>query len=155
MLLIRAVKRRRSTENGNVSNRDAKHPQRHGIRQQAMPRPERGKDEFVKSWLDTSCWSRRSSENNETFLEEVLENMPRNTTYVLPSPDNTFSSIISSSRKSERSTASVSDTDYRNSLRYRNIYIERENPPMELVRRATRIISRPRASPEVCCEYDL
>ena len=149
MLLIRAVKRRRSTENGDISNRDAKRPQRHSIRQQARPRPERGKEEFVKSWLGTSCWSRRSSANNESLLEEVLDNMPRKTTDVLPSPDNTLNSIISSSRKSEKSTASVSDTDYRNSLRYRNIYIERENPPMELVRRATRIISRPRASPEM------
>ena len=41
------------------------------------------------------------------------------------------------------------DTDYRNSLRYRNVYIERHDPPVELVRRATKIISRPRASPEM------
>jgi hypothetical protein len=75
--------------------------------------------------------------------------MPHKTTDALPSPDNTSNSIISSSRKSEKSTASVHDTDYGISLRYRNIYIERKDPPTELVRRATRIISRPRASPEM------
>ena len=47
------------------------------------------------------------------------------------------------------SAASVHDTDYHQSLRYRNIYIEREDPPVELVRRAKRIISRSRASPEM------
>ena len=47
------------------------------------------------------------------------------------------------------SAASVTDTDCRNSLRYCNIYIERENPPVELMRRAKRIISRSRASPEM------
>ncbi len=41
------------------------------------------------------------------------------------------------------------DTNYRDSLRYRSIYIKREKPPIELIRRATRIISRPRASPEM------
>src|SRR5205085_7093131 len=71
-----------------------------------------------------------------------------------PSPDITFSSNVSSSRrsekpKSEKSSATVHDPDYRNSLRYRNIYIEREDPLTELVRQATRIISRPRASPEM------
>ena len=159
MLLIRAVKRRRSTANRDISNcdisnRDAKRPQRHDIRQQARLRPECGKDEFIKSWLDISCWSRRSLASNETILEEVLENMPPKTTDVLPSPDITFSSNTPSSRKSggsksEKSAATVNDPDYRNSLRYRNIYIEREDPPTELVRQATRIISRPRASPEM------
>jgi len=43
----------------------------------------------------------------------------------------------------------VHDTDYHQSLRYRNIYIEREDPPLELVRRADRIISRSRTSPEL------
>ncbi len=75
--------------------------------------------------------------------------MPRKITEVLPSPDDSVNSTISSSRKSERSTASVHDADYHHSLRYRDIYIEREDPPMELMRRAERIISRPRASPEM------
>ena len=75
--------------------------------------------------------------------------MPRKTAEVLPSPDDSFNSVVSSSRRSERSTASVHDTDYHQALRYRNIYIEREDPPVELIRRATRIISRPRVSPEM------
>jgi len=68
---------------------------------------------------------------------------------VLPSPDNSFEGTISTSRKSEKSAASVTDTDYRQSLRYRNIYVNREDPPPELMRRAERIISRSRTSPEM------
>ena len=75
--------------------------------------------------------------------------MPRKDAPVLPSPQISFENSISTSRKSERSAASVHDTDYRQSLRYRNIYIEREDPPVELMRRAQRIISCPRASPEM------
>jgi hypothetical protein len=75
--------------------------------------------------------------------------MPRNPAPVLPSPGNSFESTISTSRKSEKSAASVHDTDYRQSLRYRNIFIEREDPPPELMRRAQRITSRPRTSPEI------
>jgi hypothetical protein len=68
---------------------------------------------------------------------------------VLPSPDNSFEGTISTSRKSEKSAASVTDTDYRQSLRYRNIFIEREDPPPELMRRAQRITSHSRTSPEI------
>jgi hypothetical protein len=79
----------------------------------------------------------------------VSDNIPRTTADVLPSPSDTLKSTISSG-KSVKSAASASDADYRkNSLRYRNIYIEREDPPMELIRRATRIISRRRVSPEI------
>lgn len=93
----------------------------------------------------------RTSADNESLPQEVSDNMPRKCTEVFPSPRDSgaLTATISSSRKLERSTASVHDTDYRNSLRYRNIYIERHDPPVELVRRATRIISRPRASPEI------
>lgn len=75
--------------------------------------------------------------------------MPRKPAPVLPSPDNSFEGTISTSRKSEKSAASVTDTDYRQSLRYRNIFIEREDPPPELMRRAQRITSRSRTSPEI------
>jgi hypothetical protein len=75
--------------------------------------------------------------------------MSRKPTGVLPSPGSSFDSTISTSRKSKASAASVRDSDYHQSLRYRNIYIERDDPPVELMRRATRIISRPRASPEM------
>src|SRR5256885_960825 len=75
--------------------------------------------------------------------------MSRKPVPVLPSPGNSFENTITTSRKSERSAVSVHGTDYRQSLRYRNIYIERENPPAELMRRAHRIISRSRTSPEM------
>lgn len=75
--------------------------------------------------------------------------MPRKPAPVLPSLDNSFEGTISTSRKFEKSAASVHDSDYRQSLRYRNIFIEREKPPPELVRRALRITSRSRTSPEL------
>lgn len=75
--------------------------------------------------------------------------MARKTPVILPPPDNSLESIVSSSRKSEKSAASVTDIDYHQSLRYRNIYIERKDPPIELMRRAKRIISHLRASPEI------
>ena len=149
MLLIRAVKRRRSTENGDISNRDAKRPQLHDIRKQTRLEPECDKDVFIKTWLSTSGRSLRISPNNNPLLREISDDMPRKTSDVLPSPSDTLEGTTSSSRKSVKSTASVSDTDYRNSLGHRNIYIERQNPPTELIRHATRIISRRRASPEM------
>lgn len=40
----------------------------------------------------------------------------------------------------------VNDSDYRESLSYRNIYIEYAKPPVELMQRATEVIERPRES---------
>lgn len=89
--------------------------------------------------------------DNEDLLQTPSDDMPRNTGEVLPSPDDTRSSIafVSSSKRSEKSAVSVQDADFRDSLRYRNIYINREDPPVELMRRAKRIITRPRTSPEM------
>src|SRR3954447_23713503 len=115
MLLIRAVKRRRSTENGDISNRDAKRPQHHDIRNQTRLEPEGDKDEFIKTWLSTSGRSRRISPNNKTLLREISDDMPRKTSDILPSPSDTLERTTFSSRKSVKSTAGVSDTDYRNS----------------------------------------
>lgn len=74
--------------------------------------------------------------------------MPHQDAGVLPSPDDSLSKK-SSSRKSEKTTASVNDANYRESLSHRNIYIEQNDPPSELLRRAERIISHPRASPDM------
>jgi hypothetical protein len=145
MLLIRAVKRRRSVDNKDESNHDVKRPR---LTRQTESRTGHSKGDFIENWLDESCRSRRSTEN-EAQIQELSDNMPPKPAEVLPSPDTSFESIISTSRKSEASAASVRDSDYHQSLRYRNIYIERDDPPVELMRRATRIISRPRASPEM------
>lgn len=77
--------------------------------------------------------------------------MPRRRVEVLPSPRDSGSStaLVSPSRALDKSAASVHDTDYHQSLRYHNIYIEREDPPAELMRRAKKIISHSRASPEM------
>jgi hypothetical protein len=115
-----------------------KRPQHHDIREQAC-----STDEYIENWLSTSYRSRRISPDNKTLLRGVSADISHKTVDVLPSP-------TISSRESVKSAASVSDADYRrNSLRYRNICIERERPPVELIRQATRIISRSRASPEI------
>lgn len=74
--------------------------------------------------------------------------MPRT---LLPSPSESRSSFgsVSSSRKSEKKVASVHDADFRDSLRYRNVYINARRPSTELLRRAKSITMRPRTSPEI------
>lgn len=68
---------------------------------------------------------------------------------VFPSPVDTFASARSSSRRLEKSTASVNDPNYRDFLHRRNIFIETEGPPSEFMLRARSIISRERESPEM------
>ncbi|KAF7506133.1 hypothetical protein GJ744_012197 [Endocarpon pusillum] len=144
----KSTKRRRRVNDRDELNHDAKRP-RHRLAQRTESRTAPDKENFIENWLDESCRSRRASTENETRLPGVSTNMPRKPAPVLPSPANSSESTISTSRKSEKSAASVHDTDYRQSLRYRNIYIERGNPPAELMRRAHRIISRSRISPEM------
>ncbi|OQV10377.1 hypothetical protein CLAIMM_14389 [Cladophialophora immunda] len=143
-----STKRRRCVNIGDESSHDRKRP-RHRLVQHTQTRTRPDKEGFVENWLDESCWSRRTSTENEPQLPGALVNMPRKPAPILPSPDNSFGSTTSTSRKSEKSAASVHDPDYHQSLRYRNIFIERENPPQNLLQRAHRIISRSRASPEM------
>lgn len=126
----------------------AKRPRR-SLVQQTEARTGLEKDGSIQTWLEESHWSRRASTEHQNEFAEALIEMPRKAATILPSPDNSSERTTSASRKSEKSTANVHDTDYRQSLRYRNIYIERENPPPELMRRAQRIISRSRTSPEL------
>lgn len=49
----------------------------------------------------------------------------------------------------DQPSASVHDSDYRWSMRLREIYVERETPPPELMQGTHQIISRQRASPEI------
>ncbi|KIW84475.1 hypothetical protein Z517_03725 [Fonsecaea pedrosoi CBS 271.37] len=144
------AKRRRCENNGDESNHQAKRPRRR-LAQYAEARSKPpDKEESIENWLEGSSWSRRASTEHQTHLPETVIKMHRKAAgTVLPSPGNSFESTTSSSRRSEKFTASVHDTEYRQSLRYRNIYIERENPPPELMRRAQRIISRSRVSPEI------
>ncbi|RMZ80666.1 hypothetical protein DV738_g2675, partial [Chaetothyriales sp. CBS 135597] len=94
---------------------------------------------YIDQWLTQSSWSRN---------QPVGVDMPPRPS-ALPSPSDSFDRTTSSSRKSDRSTASVHDSDYRSSLRHRNIYINRDDPPKHLLQHAQRIIARPRASPEM------
>jgi hypothetical protein len=134
MLLIQTAKRKRC---GDESKPDTKRSRNSLVRQTAV----------IEDWLDESCWSRKASTENDTPLPELSGNMSRKPAAVLPSPGNSFESTIS--RRSERSTASVHNADYYRSLGYHKIYIESESPPTELMRRAQRITTRSRTSPEI------
>ncbi|KAH0836171.1 hypothetical protein AYO21_08626 [Fonsecaea monophora] len=145
----KSTKRRRCENNGDESNHQAKRPRRRPAQYAEARSKPPDKEESIENWLEGSSWSRRASTEHQTHLPETVIKMPRKAAgTILPSPDNSCESTTSS-RRSEKSTASVHDTEYRQSLRYRNIYIERENPPPELMRRAQRIISRSRVSPEI------
>ena len=61
----------------------------------------------------------------------------------LPSPG------VTATACSRKSTASVHDTDYRETLEQYHIYIMEEKPPSELVEQAMNIISRQRETPEI------
>lgn len=144
MHLILAGKRRRDLDSENKPSRAAKRQHRQSV--SGVPTEH---VDYIERWLDESCPSRTPSIVDETRLLEATDAMPRKPSAVLPSPDDSFERTTTSSRKSERTTASVHDSDYHQSLSYRNIYIDREDPPAELMRRANRIISRQRASPEM------
>jgi hypothetical protein len=90
-------------------------------------RPKHGQtrqEDYVRTWLNQPSWSR---------ARESSDNMPRN---LLPSPGDSFKSFGSSSKRSEKPTASVNDANYRDSLRHRGIYIQPQCPPSELIQRA-------------------
>ena len=106
-------------------------------------------ESYIERWLNDSCPSPRLSVVGEAQLAEASEAMPRRPSAVLPSPKDSFDKSTSASRKSDRSSASVNDPAYRTSLQHRNIYIHRDDPPHELMRRAKRILSRSRTSPEI------
>ena len=147
-MLIQTAKRRPCPNIEDELNPRAKRP-RHRLAQHTEIRTGPDKDDLVENWLEEFSWSRRASTENELRVPESSVNMPRKPSAVFPSPDNSFEGTISTSRKSEKSAANVHDSDYRQSLRYRNIYIEREKPPPELMRRAQRITSRSRTSPDL------
>ncbi|KAA6408220.1 MAG: hypothetical protein FRX48_07962 [Lasallia pustulata] len=142
-------KRNRSIGDRDTFIRDAKLPKRDDTGD-LTPRRKFRKSKFIESWLSKSSWARRDLTDNESLLQTPLDDMPRNAGEVPLSRDDTPSSIpFELPFKRPEKAASVHDSDFRDSLRHRNIYINRENPPVELMRRAKRIITRPRTSPEM------
>lgn len=87
--------------------------------------------------------------DEDELLQESSDNMLRQPSDVYSPPDETFRGSGFTSRRSVKTTASENDKDDRHSLGHRNIYIQRQDPPLELMRRVERIISQSRASPEM------
>ncbi|OBT63247.1 hypothetical protein VE03_07783 [Pseudogymnoascus sp. 23342-1-I1] len=60
-----------------------------------------------------------------------------------------LSNPAASTRSSAMVAVDVNDSDYRNSLSHRNIYIEFTEPPIKLIQRAREVIGRPRHYPKM------
>ncbi|KAI9678156.1 MAG: hypothetical protein M1817_006101 [Caeruleum heppii] len=143
------LKRYQSTPESDTLIRHTKYPRRNDTGD-PIPKIKREKANFIESWLSTSSWSRQDLIANESLPQTPSKGMPPDTGEVLPSPDTRSSiALASSSRRSEKTAVSVHDANFRDSLRYRKIYINREDPPVELMRRAKRITTRPRTSPDI------
>ncbi|EXJ82346.1 hypothetical protein A1O3_06159 [Capronia epimyces CBS 606.96] len=108
------------------------------------------KEELIQNWLEETSWSGEASTEYQTEQSEAEAKMPGQAAAIDPSPTvSVEESTTSTSRKSTRFAASVHDTNYHQALLDRNIVIEREKPPPELMRKAHRIVSRARNSPEI------
>jgi hypothetical protein len=95
----------------------------------------------VERWLDDSFGY---------DVEEATDTMPRKRSALASLLDDSLdTSTTSSRRKYERSAVSVHDSNYRESLRQRNIHINNEDPSEEMMRRARRLVCHPRESPEL------
>ncbi|KAI9674965.1 MAG: hypothetical protein M1817_001371 [Caeruleum heppii] len=108
---------------------------------------------FLADWLSESAWSRsRKRKRSDESSEEPRNKQPYQQSDSMPRPDPLPSPVgtpTTSSGKTAKSSASVRDPDYRRSLGYRNIYIQKHDPPAELMRRARNIISLRRHSPAI------
>ncbi|OAP57754.1 hypothetical protein AYL99_08492 [Fonsecaea erecta] len=147
--LRKSPEKRCYENNGDDPNHQAKRPRR-GPTQYTESRnisPE--KEDSIQRWLEDSSWSRRVSTEHRPRLSEPVIKMACKAAPVLPFSVNSIETTTSTSRKSDKPTANVHGMDYRDFLGYRNIYIESQSPPIELMLRANRIISRQRLSPEM------
>ncbi|TAQ83324.1 hypothetical protein B7494_g8352 [Chlorociboria aeruginascens] len=105
------------------------------------------KQQYLEDWLTASSWSRswKQRRSDQQPVEQPYQGpdiMPR-------PPSFPIDTAATSSAKTAKTSASVRDPDYRSSLANHNIYIEKEHPPSELMRRAQNIISHPRQSPPI------
>lgn len=134
-------------EDGHQPASSAKRPRRDPTRHTESNAAPDNNSELIANWLASSNWSRQNSSVDESLQAEASTS--RKPQIALPSSRSSFAGTDATSKRSERTTASVHDADYHGSLHKRNIFIEREDPLPELMRRAHGIISRPRASPEM------
>lgn len=100
---------------------------------------------FIDNWLDESSWSSWCPADNESRRLETPFKLPPN----LWSPYHSFQTPKSMLRRVRNSDLHVTDTDYRHSLRCRDIHVNHQDPPPDLVPRAQDLLSRTRSSPEL------
>lgn len=96
--------------------------------------PPISRDEHYKAWLMNAGWTRRSKNNMSQ----------------LPSPDATMRSFSrAATASSQKSSASVQDSDYREKLEDYNIYVPGITPPPGLKQQAEEMVFRRRETPEL------
>jgi hypothetical protein len=132
------VKQQQSIKGGIPSNQDEKSVQRNYTTPWLI---RHGKKDSVKDWLSEPTSRRRPLVGYGPPLKEVWADPP--------SPGDHSGSTETFSIELGMPFASVRDGDYRDSLGYRGIYIDEEEPPAELAQRMTRIISSQRVSPRI------
>ncbi|OBT74481.1 hypothetical protein VF21_06930 [Pseudogymnoascus sp. 05NY08] len=113
-------------------------------RTQSVP----SKKQLIETWLSESCRSPHGPDIEPSPPSSQDDMAPKSTEAVSLRSD-TLSRLGTGYSRSIATAASVHDFNYEKSLAMRNIYIERIDPPVELMRRAMGIIARPRASPVV------
>lgn len=89
----------------------------------------------IQGWINGSIQSPPSAAATELLHPDECLSLGEN--YSISDP-------IASTRSSVMVAVDVNDSDYRESLSHRNIYIECTKPPAELMLRATEVIERPR-----------
>lgn len=140
------MKRRRIfVDDDGVRELDAKRPKHSHIVRQPISGSPHSKKNWIVNWLSESCWSRKADQGR--LFQQVSHNMPL-PGEALPSPDTSRGSSASS-KKTEKSVASVYDANYRDMLGYYRIYIKTTDPSAQLMLRAREITSRQRESPEI------
>lgn len=143
---MEAVEKQRPIHPTDGLNDDTELPRHNPVRQSEY-RITPDKKRYVESWLDESSRSRVTPTQTETRFLEVFDDTPSKSTVGFSS--NSSGTPPSASSETKSSGMSARDSKYRKALGYRNIYIEREDPPVEIMRRAHMIISHQRESPEI------
>ncbi|KIW77012.1 hypothetical protein Z517_09457 [Fonsecaea pedrosoi CBS 271.37] len=143
----KSTKRQPYVVTGDEQLGNVKRPTR-ALEQHAAPRTGHDKESFIETWLNGSSWFHREPTEDEPQLA-ALDNMAPPPTTVFSFSNNTLERMTTPSRKSGEPSASVHDSHYRESLGRRNIYINHDHPPAELMKRARTIISKERKSPGI------
>jgi hypothetical protein len=137
----RTTKRRRS-----INQRSDLEPPSKRVAQQGAAEDSKEAIDTIERWLDESYQA------SDHPLDEISQlPLPKSHRKNVSVSSKTSRSDVNttSSRRSERTSISVHDSTYRDSLNMRNIYVNQFFPSPEQLRSAQRLVQRDRNSPEL------